>query len=110
MEIICSFRLVLEEKTGKEIAELSRLRVLRKVFRKQFCFIKYRRQHLWGIQYRKSSKFTFVENTIGNSPKVTRGKFLGTNGLFCFLSKCKFRSFKNLFQPLLACLNFTLDS
>ena len=34
MEILCSFRLVLEEKTSKEIPELSR--VLRKVFSKIF--------------------------------------------------------------------------
>ena len=34
MEILCSFRLVLEEKTSKEIPESSR--VLRKVFSKTF--------------------------------------------------------------------------
>ena len=44
-EILCSFRLVLEGKTGKEIPESSRFRVLRKVFSKQFCFMRCRRQY-----------------------------------------------------------------
>ena len=46
MEILCSFRLVLEGKAGKEILDSSRL-VLRKVFSKRFCFIK---QHLLVIE------------------------------------------------------------
>ena len=49
---------------------------------------------------RRYSRFTFVENTIGNSPKVTRAKFLGSNGLFCFISICKFGSFKNPFATI----------
>ena len=40
------------------------------------------------------------ENTISNSPKVTRAKFLGSNGLFCFISICKFGSFKNPFTTI----------
>ena len=40
------------------------------------------------------------ENTISNSPKVTRAKFLGSNGLFCFISICKFGSFKKPFATI----------
>ena len=36
IEILSSFRLVLERKTGTEI----KIRVLRKALRKQFCFIR----------------------------------------------------------------------
>ena len=43
------------------------------------------------------SRFTFVENTISNLPKVPRAKFLGSDGLICFISICKFGSFKNPF-------------
>ena len=46
------------------------------------------------------SRFTFVENTISNSPKVTRAKFQGSNGLFYFISICKFGSFKNPFAMI----------
>ena len=39
-----------------------------------------------------------------------RAKFLGSDGLFCFSSICKFTAPKTLLQLLLASLNFTLDS
>ena len=41
------------------------------------------------------SRFTFVENTISNLPKATRAKFLRGDRLSCFISICKFGSFKN---------------
>ena len=43
------------------------------------------------------SRFTFVENTMSNSPKVLRAKFLGSDGLLCFSRICKFGSVKNPF-------------
>ena len=54
-----------------------------------------KRQDLPAVEQRRYSRFTFVENTISNLRKVTRAKFLGSNGLFCFISICKFGSFKN---------------
>ena len=48
-------------------------------------------------QQRRYSRFTFVENTISNSPKV---KFLGSDRLFCFSSICKFGSYKNAFATI----------
>ena len=85
-EILCSFRLVLEGKTDKKIPESSRLEFL----------IKCRRQPL----NRRYSRFIFVKNTIGNSPKVPRVKFLGSDGLFCFIRISKFGSFKNPFATI----------
>ena len=75
-------------------------KVLRKVFSKQFHFIMYRRQHLRDIEWRSYSRFTFVENIIGNSPKVPRAKFLGSKGLFCFISIRKFGNLKNPFATI----------
>ena len=46
------------------------------------------------------SRFTFIENTISNSLKVKRAKFLGSNRLFCFISICKFGSSKNPFPTI----------
>ena len=91
-KILCSFRLVLEGKTGKKIPESSRLEFLEKFFfSKQFCW----RQHPQAIEQRSCSRFTFVENTISNSPKIPKAQFLGSHGFFCFISICKFDSFKN---------------
>ena len=77
-----------------------KIRVQRKMFSKQFCFIRCRRQQLWSVEQRRYSRFTFVENTISNLPDVTRAKFLGSNGLFCFISIGKFDSLKNPFATI----------
>ena len=47
-EILCSIRLVLEAKTGKEIKQV-KLKFL-EVFSEQFCFIRIRRQHLRAVE------------------------------------------------------------
>ena len=52
------------------------------------------------------SRFTFVENTISKSPKVPRAKFLGSDGLFCSSSVCKFGSFKNPFATIASLSEF----
>ena len=49
-EILCSFRLVLERKTGKEIPQSSRLEFLENLLTKLFCFIRYRRQHFRAVE------------------------------------------------------------
>ena len=46
------------------------------------------------------NRFTFVEKTISNSPKVSRTRFLGHDGVFCFISIWKFGSFKNPFATV----------
>ena len=101
-EILCNFRLVLEGKTGKEI----KIRFLRKVFSKQICFIWCRRQLLQAVEQRRYSRFTFVKNTIGNSPKVLKATFLVSGGLFCFISRWKFGRFKNPFAMITSLFEF----
>ena len=42
-----------------------------------------------------------LDEKIGQEiPKVPRAKFLGNDGLFCFISTCKFGSFKNPFATI----------
>ena len=45
-------------------------------------------------------RFTFVDNTISNLPEVMRAKSVESNGLFCFISICKFGSLKNPFAMI----------
>ena len=56
------------------------------------------------------SRFTFVENIISNSPKVSRAKFLGSDRLFCFGTICKYGSIRNPFVMIASlseiCLRF----
>ena len=110
-EISYRFRLVLEGRTGKEMPESSKIRVLSKVFSKQFCFIRCKRQRLQAVVQRRYSRFTFVENTNSNSPKVPSAKFLGIYELFLFYQHTQIWQLQeNPFATLLVCLNFTFDS
>ena len=51
----------------------------------------------WG----NSTELIFAEKTISTLPKVSRAKFLESDGLFCFSSKYKFGSFKNPFAIII---------
>ena len=107
-EILCSLRLVPQEETRKEIPESSRLEFLEKYLANSFA-LSDAENNTSGPLNRGGiySRFTFVENTISNSPKVLRAKFLGSNGLFCFISICKFDSFKNPFTMITRLLDFS---
>ena len=81
------------------------VRVLRKIFRKQFCFIRHTIQYLWAVEKRSYSRFSFVVNTISSLPKVSEegfGKWL----TLCFISICKFDSFKNSFVMIISLSEF----
>ena len=78
-------------------ASFSKIRVLRKVFSKQFCFIRCRKQHLRAVElaiYQKSREPSFRE--VMDS--------------FVLLAYASLAASRTLLQWLLACLNFTLDS
>ena len=83
-EILCSFRLVLEGKTCKEIPETSRLEFIEKFSENNFA-LSDAEDNTSGPLNRRYSSFTCVENTISNSPKVLRAKFVGSDGLFSFI-------------------------
>ena len=83
---------------GKEIPESSRLEFLEKFSANSFALSDAEDNTSGAFNRGGNSRFIFAENTIGNSPKVPRTKFLGSDGLFCFLSICKFGSFKNPFS------------
>ena len=94
IEILCSFRLVLKGETGKEIPESSRLEFSER-FSANFALSDAEDNTLG-----RYNRFTFAENTFDNSQKVPRAKFQGSDGLFYFISICKFGSFKNLFATI----------
>ena len=100
-KILCSFRLVLEWKTGKEIPESPRLEFLKKFSANNFA-LSYAEESTSGpLNGGSITDLPFFENTISNSHKVPRTKFLGIDGLYCsVISICKFGSFKNPFTSL----------
>ena len=65
-EILYSFRLLLEGKKGKEIPESPRLVSLEKILANDFAL-----SDAEDSTSGRNSRFTFVETTIVNSPKVS---------------------------------------
>ena len=100
MEILCSFRLVLEGKTGKEISESSRFEFLEKFLANNFALSDAEDNTSGPLNREGIADSPFVENTISYLPEVPRAKFLGSDGLFCFSSICKFGSFNNPFTTI----------
>ena len=97
---IMLFQISSRRKNRSRDTRVIKIRVFENVFRTQFCFIRYRRQHLQAAEWRRYSRFTFVENSISNLPQVLRAKFMRGDRLFCFISICKFGSFKIPFASL----------
>ena len=89
MDILCCFRLVLEGKTGKEIPESPRLEFLEKFLAKIFAL----------SDAEDDTSGPLNRGGIADLAFPT-AKFLGSDGLFCFSSVCKFGSFKNPFATI----------
>ena len=92
-ETLCSLRLVLEGKTGKEIPESLRLESLETFLTNNFALSDAKDSTSRSM----NGVGTFAENTFSDSPKVLRVKFLGKGRFFYFICICKFGSFKNNF-------------
>ena len=105
-EILCSFKLLLEEKTSKEMPKSSESKFLEKVSVKSFALSD--AEDNTFVKWKTYSRFIFVQNTISNSPEVSRAKFLESNFVlflhnfffFFFFARCKFGSFKNPFETI----------
>ena len=72
-EILCSFRLVLAGKTGKEIPGIPKIEFLEKFSANNFALPV--AENNTSVPLNMHSSF-FVEEIISNLPKVPRAKFL----------------------------------
>ena len=103
-EILCSFKLVLEVKTGKEIPELSRLEFLD-------LALSYaddntsRPLNRGGI-----ADLTLLTTLIAICQKSWETSFWELRDPFVLLAYASFTASRPLWLQLLTCLNFTLDS
>ena len=88
IEILCSFRLVLEWKTGKEIPASSRLEFLEKSLASNFAL-----SEAEDNNYRQLNRGGVVDSPLLRILLAIYQKSLGSDGFFCFSSK--FGSFKN---------------
>ena len=109
-EILCSFRLVLEGKTGKEIPESSRLEFLEKFSANNFVLSDAEDNTSWPLNRGGIGDLTLLRTLLTIHQNSREPIFLESNGLFCFISISSLAASRTLLQQLLTCLNFTLDS
>ena len=93
------FQISSRRETGKEIPESSRLEFLEKFLANNIA-LSDAEDNTSGLLNRGGIADLPLLRTISNSPKVSRAKFLGSDGLFCFSSICKFGIFKNPFATI----------
>ena len=103
MEILCSFRSVLEGKTGEEIPESSRLEFLEKFLANNFA-LSDAEDNTSGLLNRGDIA-DFPETTISNSREQSFWEVMDSFVLVVYASLAASRT---LLQQLLACLKFTL--
>ena len=106
IEIKCSFRLVLEGKTGKEMTASSRLEFLEK-FSVNNCALSDAEDNTPGSLNRGGIvDLSLWRTLLAIQQKFQEPRFWGVMHSLAYASLAATRT---LLQPLLACLNFTLD-
>ena len=96
METLCSFRLVLEEKTGKEIPESSRLEFLGKFLANNFALSDAEDNTSDPLNRGGMVDLPLLRTLLAFRQKSQEPSFWEVMD-FCFSSICKFGSFKNPF-------------
>ena len=109
-EILCSFELVLKGKTGKEIAESSRLEFLEKFSGNNFALSNAEDNSSGALNKGNLANLLLLRTLLAIHQKSREASFWELMDSFVFLANASFTASRTLSQPLLACLNFTLDS
>ena len=98
-EILCSFKLVLDGKTGKEIPASSRLELLEKFSANNFALSDEEENISEPLNRGGIADLPLLRTLLAIHQKLP-AKLLGSNRLFCFIGICKFGSFKNSFATI----------
>ena len=110
MEILCSFRLVLEGKTGKEIPESSRFEFLEKFLGNNFALSDAEDNTSGPLNRGGIADLPFLRTLLAIRQKSREPSFWEVMDSFVLVTYASLAASRTLLQPLLACLNFTLDS
>ena len=112
-EILCSFRLVLEGKTGKEIIEIpesSRLEFLEKFLANNFVLSDAENDTSDPLNRGGTADFPLLRTLLANRQKSREPSFWEVVDPFVLLAYASLAASRVLLRRLLACLNFPLDS
>ena len=110
MEILCSCRLVLEGKTGKEIPESSRFEFLEKFLANNFVLSDAEDNTSGPLNRGGIADLPFLRTLLAIGQKSREPSFREVMDSFVLVAYASLAASRTLLQRLLACLNFTLDS
>ena len=110
MEILCSFRLVLEGKTGKEIPESSRFVFLEKFLANNFALSDAEDNTSESLNRGGIADLPLLRTLLAIRQKFREPHFWEVMDSFVLVAYASLAASRTLLQRLLACLNFTLDS
>ena len=109
-EILCSLKLVLEKKTGKEITESSRLEFLKKFSAKNFALSDAEGNTLRPLNRGGIADLPLLRTLLAIRPKSWEPSLWEVMDSFVLLAYASLAASRTLLQRLLACPNFTLES
>ena len=109
-EIFCSFRLVLERKTVKEIPESSRLEFLEKFSANNFALCNAGDNTSGPLNRGGIADLPSLKTVLAIQQKFREPSFWEVMNSFVLLAYASLAASRTLLQRPLACLNFTLDS
>ena len=110
MEILCSFRLVLEGKTGKEIPESSRFEFLEKFLTNDSALSDAEDNTSGPLNRGGIADLPLLRTLLAIRQKSREPSFWEMMESFVLVAYTSLAASRTLLQRLLACLNFTLDS
>ena len=109
-EILCSFRLVLEEKTGKETLESSRLEFLEKFLANNFALSDTEDHTSEPLNRGGIADLPLLRTLLAIRQKSREPSFWEVMDTFVLLAYASLVASRTVLQRFLACLKFTLDS
>ena len=110
MEILCNFKIVLEGKTGKETAESSRLEFKEKFSANNFALSDAEDNTSSRLNRGGITDLPLLRTLLAICQKSREPSFWEVMDSFVLLTYASLAASRTLFQRLLACLNFTLES
>ena len=109
-EILCSFKLVLEAKTGKEIPESSRLEFIEHFSANHFTLSDAEDNTSEPLNRGGIADLPLLRTLLAICQKSQEPSFWEVLESFVLLAYASLAASRTLLQQLLACLNFTLES
>ena len=110
MEKVCSFRLVLEGKTGKEIHQSSRLEFLEKFSAINFALSDAGDNHSGLLNRAGIADLPLLRTLLAICKKSREPSFWEVMDYFVLVGHASLAASRTILQQLLPCLNFTLES